>query len=91
MESFTGADLHKRVTQLAVLRDGHPRSQSDFKISLSGSSRVQRVRSLDSCAAVKSSGRRSPVVDGLKQYVPTPCTTYTFSYTFTQLRRNIFE
>jgi transposase len=24
MESFAGADLHKRVTQLAVLRDGRP-------------------------------------------------------------------
>jgi hypothetical protein len=51
MESFAGADLHKRVTQLAVLRDRHPRSQSDFKISLTGSSRAQRVRSIDSLRA----------------------------------------
>jgi hypothetical protein len=28
MESFAGADLHKRVTQLAVLRDGQPPSQA---------------------------------------------------------------
>jgi transposase len=30
MESFAGADLHKRVTQLAVLRDGQPPSQFRF-------------------------------------------------------------
>src|SRR5215471_3417865 len=30
MESFAGADLHKRVTQLAVLRDGQPPSQFGF-------------------------------------------------------------
>lgn len=30
MESFAGADLHKRVTQLAVLRDGHAPSQFRF-------------------------------------------------------------
>jgi hypothetical protein len=30
MESFTGADLHKRVTQLAVLREGQPPSQFRF-------------------------------------------------------------
>jgi hypothetical protein len=30
MESFVGADLHKRVTQLAVLRDGQPPSQFRF-------------------------------------------------------------
>src|SRR4030095_14899574 len=28
--SFAGADLHKRVTQLAVLRDGQPPSQFRF-------------------------------------------------------------
>ena len=51
MESFAGADLHKRVTQLAVLRDGRPRSQNDFKISPTGSSRSQRVRTIDSLRA----------------------------------------
>ena len=30
MESFAGADLHKRVTQLAVLREGQPPSQFRF-------------------------------------------------------------
>ena len=30
MESFAGGDLHKRVTQLAVLRDGRPPSQFRF-------------------------------------------------------------
>jgi len=30
MESFAGADLHKRVTQLAVLREGRPPSQFRF-------------------------------------------------------------
>ncbi len=30
MESFAGADLHKRVTQLAVLREGQPTSQFRF-------------------------------------------------------------
>jgi transposase len=30
MESFAGADLHKRVTQLAVLKDGRPPSQFRF-------------------------------------------------------------
>jgi hypothetical protein len=30
MESFAGADLHKRVTQLAVLRDGQSPSQFRF-------------------------------------------------------------
>ena len=30
MESFAGADLHKRVTQLAVLREGQPPSQFCF-------------------------------------------------------------
>lgn len=30
MESFAGVDLHKRVTQLAVLRDGRPPSQFRF-------------------------------------------------------------
>src|SRR5262245_40324620 len=30
MESFAGADLHKRVTQLAVLRDGQAASQFRF-------------------------------------------------------------
>src|SRR5262249_14660258 len=30
MESFAGADLHKRVTQLAVLRAGQPPSQFRF-------------------------------------------------------------
>jgi len=30
MESFAGADPHKRVTQLAVLRDGQPPSQFRF-------------------------------------------------------------
>jgi len=30
MESFAGADLHKRVTQLAVLRKGQPPSQFRF-------------------------------------------------------------
>jgi hypothetical protein len=30
MESFAGADLHKRVTQLAVLREGQTPSQFRF-------------------------------------------------------------
>jgi hypothetical protein len=30
MEIFAGADLHKRVTQLAVLREGQPPSQFRF-------------------------------------------------------------
>ncbi|MGE5305356.1 MAG: hypothetical protein ACM3TN_18765 [Alphaproteobacteria bacterium] len=30
MESFAGADLHKRVTQLAMLREGQPPSQFRF-------------------------------------------------------------
>jgi hypothetical protein len=30
MESYAGADWHKRVTQLAVLRDGQPPSQFRF-------------------------------------------------------------
>jgi hypothetical protein len=30
MESFAGADLHKRVTQLAALGDGRPPSQFHF-------------------------------------------------------------
>ena len=30
MESFAGADLHKRLTQLAVLREGQPPSQFRF-------------------------------------------------------------
>jgi hypothetical protein len=30
MESFAEAELHKRVTQLAVLRDGQPPSQFRF-------------------------------------------------------------
>jgi len=30
METFAGADLHKRVTQLAVLKDGRPPSQFRF-------------------------------------------------------------
>src|SRR5215510_4953655 len=30
MENFAGADLHKRVTQLAILRDGQPPSQFRF-------------------------------------------------------------
>ena len=83
MESVAGADLDKRVTQLAGLRDGHPRSQSDFKIGLSGSSRVQRVRSIESCVRSEVEWHRSPVVEGLKQCVPMPCMPYTFSYTVT--------
>src|SRR5262245_40352753 len=30
VEKFAGADLHKRVTQLAVLREGQPPSQFRF-------------------------------------------------------------
>jgi hypothetical protein len=33
MESFAEADLHKRVTPLAVLRDGQPPSQFRFESS----------------------------------------------------------
>ena len=30
MESYAGADVHKRLTQLAVLKDGQPPSQFRF-------------------------------------------------------------
>ena len=56
MESFAGADLHKRVTQLAVLREGQPPSQFRFPNDPKTVHRVLRKLPTGTKIAVEATG-----------------------------------
>jgi len=56
MERDTGADLHKRVTQLALLRDGRPPSQARFANERAAVERALTRPSADTTIAVESTG-----------------------------------
>jgi len=58
MESFAGADLHKRVTQLAVLRDGQPPSQFRFLNDANTVQAVLRKLPRGTRIAVEATGSR---------------------------------
>lgn len=56
MESFAGADLHKRVTQLAVLREGRPPSQFRFANDRKTVDRVLKKLAPGTKIAVEATG-----------------------------------
>ena len=56
MESFAGADLHKRVTQLAVLREGQPPSQFRFPNDAKTVDRVLKRLPAGTKIAVEATG-----------------------------------
>jgi len=56
MESFAGADLHKRVTQLAVLREGQPPTQFRFANDANTVDGVLRKLPRGTKIAVEASG-----------------------------------
>ena len=69
MESFAGADLHKRVTQLAVLRDGAP-SQFRFPNDPNTVHGVLRKLPTGTQIAVEATGSISGVAHSAGQVLP---------------------
>jgi hypothetical protein len=83
MESFARADLHKRVTELAVLRMGIRGVKVISKLAYLGSRASSACEDIDAACAVKSSGHRSPVAEGLNNTFRCRLCLTHFSYTVT--------